>query len=347
MDTDSRYTKPLITIILATYNRPETLHFAVKSVLFQTFSNWKLLVIGDNCDSRTKQVMDEFLSDNRIHYVNISKRTGSQALPNSAGILLAQTEYISLLNHDDLWVPDHLEVGLDCLEKNEKTNLFVGRSVIVTMVYNKSGEPVIKKEYTSPNLRLNDTLSNKNLFEPASAWIFRKDLADRTGPWKSPHKIFRTPLQDWSLRAWRAGAVLITDPRVTCVKIQTHINNKEVERVYESSADEHKKIYKTLSSITSDRFRILLKNEITESKKKSGRNDLQKRIMNWLTQNYFFSYLYYAIGFDIYTFISKKTGRKKGNIMNKLLLERTNEKLETVPSLEEIKNEISMKLANQ
>lgn len=343
MDATSRYSKPLITIVLATYNRPQTLRLAVKSVLLQTFPKWKLLVIGDKCDSRTRKVMDEFLSDNRIHYVNISKRSGSQALPNSAGMQLAQTKYISLLNHDDLWVADHLEIGLESLKKNKKANLFVARSVKV----NNSGKKGIKMHYTRPNLQMKDTLSNKYLFEPASAWIFKKDLADKTGPWRSSQNIFRTPLHDWALRAWRAGAVLITNPKITCIKIQTHINNSEVANEYDSAADEHEKMFKMLSSNSSDRFRFLLEQDVSDSKEESGRNNLSNKIMSWLTQTYFFTSLYYKTGFDIFSFISKKTGREKGGIMNKLLLERTNEKLEAFPSLEEIKEEISIMLTNQ
>jgi len=46
--------KPKVTVVISTYNRSEVLKIAIKSVILQTFSNWKILVIGDNCDHETE-----------------------------------------------------------------------------------------------------------------------------------------------------------------------------------------------------------------------------------------------------------------------------------------------------
>src|ERR1039458_8532385 len=121
--------RPDVTIIVATYNRPEVLRLALRSVQWQTFPNWAVIVVGDLCDGRTQMVMDEFVSDDRFLYVNLTHRCQEQALPNSAAMHVASTPFLALLNHDDVWLPDHLEIALTTLGR-QRANLFVGRAAV-------------------------------------------------------------------------------------------------------------------------------------------------------------------------------------------------------------------------
>jgi glycosyltransferase involved in cell wall biosynthesis len=117
---------PEITIVLSTYDRPDALQYTIESVQAQTIENWVLLVVGDACGPETEDVVAEF-RDPRIKYVNLPERCGEQSGPNSVGLALADTDYIALLNHDDIWLPDHLEIGLDGL-KRSSADLFVSRA---------------------------------------------------------------------------------------------------------------------------------------------------------------------------------------------------------------------------
>ena len=88
--------KSKVTVIIATYNRPHVLKYAIKTVQNQTFKDWVLYVIGDNCSQSTKDLMDTF-DDERIVYYNNPYRFGEQAGGNSIGIGLAKTKYIAFL----------------------------------------------------------------------------------------------------------------------------------------------------------------------------------------------------------------------------------------------------------
>ncbi|MFB3056307.1 MAG: glycosyltransferase family 2 protein, partial [Ignavibacteriaceae bacterium] len=79
--------KTKVTIVISTYNRPDVLSVAIKSVILQTFSNWKILVIGDHCNQETEKAVTSF-NDSRIHYINLPHRVGTQSGPNSVGIAL-------------------------------------------------------------------------------------------------------------------------------------------------------------------------------------------------------------------------------------------------------------------
>src|SRR5438105_4413192 len=106
---------PLVSVVLATYNRSNVLKFAIETVLWQSYSNWELLVIGDCCTDNTEELMSQF-SDSRIHFHNLPENIGEQSGPNNEGCRRARGEYIAFLNHDDLWFPDHLEKSVSHLQ---------------------------------------------------------------------------------------------------------------------------------------------------------------------------------------------------------------------------------------
>src|SRR5215813_11113082 len=98
---------PVFSIVMATHNRGRHIVPTVKSVLNQSFEDYELMIIGDGCDDDTAAAVQPFLSD-RVKWLNLPKRSGSQSVPNNTGIQQARGRYIAYLGHDDLWSPGHL-----------------------------------------------------------------------------------------------------------------------------------------------------------------------------------------------------------------------------------------------
>jgi glycosyltransferase involved in cell wall biosynthesis len=98
---------PLVTVIIATYNRSEVLRFALRSALDQTYRNLEVLVIGDACTDDSGEVVASF-DDPRVSWINLEHNSGSQAGPNQVGLELARGQFVAYLGHDDLWHPDHI-----------------------------------------------------------------------------------------------------------------------------------------------------------------------------------------------------------------------------------------------
>lgn len=217
------FASPKVTVVIATYNRPDSLAKTIQSVLLQSEPNWQLLVIGDCCDPRTLAVIEQ-VADPRIRYVNLPQRCCEQSGPNSVGMLLADTEFVALLNHDDLWLPDHLQRALQSLHVSA-ANLYIARSAFCSRSVARDDLPEHPHfSETNPIQRkLRDAYTGAPfLFEPCSSWVMRRSLIDTVGPWRSGRTIYRTTLQDWLLRAWRKGAKLYVDQAVTTLKFNTH-----------------------------------------------------------------------------------------------------------------------------
>lgn len=101
-------TSPLVSVITSTFNYPEALTEAIKSVLQQSFKDFEYLILGDCCTDDTESVVRKF-DDPRISWHNLPTNTGNQSGVNRIANDLARGRYIAYLNHDDIWFPDHLK----------------------------------------------------------------------------------------------------------------------------------------------------------------------------------------------------------------------------------------------
>ena len=112
MDGDA----PLVSVITATYNWSSVLRYALLSAQAQTFANFELLIIGDGCTDDSAEVVAS-LRDPRFRWENLPVNHGHQSVANNRGLALARGKWIAYLGHDDLWMPNHLEVLVGELEK--------------------------------------------------------------------------------------------------------------------------------------------------------------------------------------------------------------------------------------
>lgn len=225
-----------VTVVIATYNRPQLLRHAIASVRYQTVADWRVLVIGDSCDERTGALVRSF-RDPRIAYANLPARHGEQSGPNSVGLWLADTPYTAFLNHDDLWLPDHLEHAFARLG-SAGADLFTGRAVFLNARREDraGGSPRFRNriEEISPSGRtLADAFDGAFfLFEPLSSWIVSTEPARAVGRFGPAARLYRSPLEDWLLRAWRSGLAHVDGIEATVVKNNSR-SRKGGGRIYD------------------------------------------------------------------------------------------------------------------
>src|ERR1700704_4899233 len=98
----------LVSVIVPTYNRRETIQAAIASVQRQTFSDWELIVVDDGSTDGTAELIEG--SDPRLVLIR-QKNQGVNAARNAA-MLRARGQYIAFLDSDDEWLPHHLELSV-------------------------------------------------------------------------------------------------------------------------------------------------------------------------------------------------------------------------------------------
>src|SRR5664280_574944 len=99
--------RPVVSVVLPTFNRPHYLAQAIQSVLDQTFVHFEVIVT-DNGDSAAVRRLVASFGDVRLRYR--SNETNIGLLRNAlAGWAVARGQYVATLHDDDLWDPAFLQ----------------------------------------------------------------------------------------------------------------------------------------------------------------------------------------------------------------------------------------------
>jgi len=135
--------RPEVTILLPTFNRRTLLERAVKSVLQQSHSNWRLLVL-DNCSTDgTRDFLKAIAQkDRRIIYVRHKQNIGM--MPNYAyGFSKIKTPFFSMLSDDDFLLPNFLELAISNLKGHKDAAFFSGDTIVVDEKFQIKPRPLV------------------------------------------------------------------------------------------------------------------------------------------------------------------------------------------------------------
>ncbi len=108
---------PLVSVLVACYNRPGYAREAITSVLQQTYGKLEVIVQDDSTTDEVGEMVAA-LGDERIVYTR--NRPGKQGVAKNsiAGFRKARGVYISTLNDDDRYAPEYLETMVRALEQH-------------------------------------------------------------------------------------------------------------------------------------------------------------------------------------------------------------------------------------
>lgn len=99
---------PLVSIVLATWNRSGELRRAVESVLAQTWQRWELLIVDDGSWDDTAVIAGVLAArDLRVRFLPEEHHGVAQA--RNTGIDASTGEFVAFLDSDNAWEPRFLE----------------------------------------------------------------------------------------------------------------------------------------------------------------------------------------------------------------------------------------------
>ncbi|MBK7965253.1 MAG: glycosyltransferase family 2 protein [Bacteroidetes bacterium] len=109
------------SIIIPTYNRVEFILLAVKSALEQRYSNFEVIIVDDGSTDTTPEVVST-ITDPRIRYLRIENSERGAA--RNAGVRIAEGDYVTFLDSDDLLYPHYLSTAAKNLNDQENIVFF-------------------------------------------------------------------------------------------------------------------------------------------------------------------------------------------------------------------------------
>jgi glycosyltransferase involved in cell wall biosynthesis len=199
---------PLVTVIIATYNKKSTLRHAIDSVLWQKLEDFELWVMGDGCTDGSDELVESY-TDPRVNWYNFPENTGDQSEPTNEALRRSKGKYIAYLNHDDIWMPNHLEYLVKTIEEQDADFAFS----IMEWVYDENDpipgnvtQPVVPHYPDSP-------------FPPeATQTMHKREIIDEIGYWRRPDEVYTFPRADYFRRAQFIGKKFVLAPMVTAIK---------------------------------------------------------------------------------------------------------------------------------
>ena len=128
--------KPIISVIMSSYNHEKFVSESIKSVLNQSFKEFEFLIIDDNSCDKTLKIIEEF-KDPRIKVFKNKKNLGMVVNTN---YLISQSkgDYIAIINSDDFWEQNKLEKQIEFLENNQNYGVCFTTAKIV----NENGQAI-------------------------------------------------------------------------------------------------------------------------------------------------------------------------------------------------------------
>src|SRR5690554_2263658 len=115
MVEDTLHRRPLVSVVIPTYNRRELVCLAIDSVLAQDLPVEDVIVVDDGSVDGTGQWLVERYAG-RIRYL-WQENAGVSAARNR-GMAIARGRYITLLDSDDLWLPAKTRLQAEWLERH-------------------------------------------------------------------------------------------------------------------------------------------------------------------------------------------------------------------------------------
>ena len=101
----------VISVIVPTRNRPDSVARAVRSALHQTLPPHEVVVIVDGPDSATVQALED-IGDSRVTVIELAENGGASRARN-VGVSNSTGDWVAFLDDDDEWLPGKLRAQAD------------------------------------------------------------------------------------------------------------------------------------------------------------------------------------------------------------------------------------------
>ncbi len=115
-----------VDVIIPAFNAARYLPAALESVASQSFSDWRIVLVDDGSTDNTSEIVAPFMDrlGAKLRYIRQDNR-GLPAARNAA-IRASDSEFLALLDADDIWLPCRLSESVRVLRERPDAGLAYG-----------------------------------------------------------------------------------------------------------------------------------------------------------------------------------------------------------------------------
>lgn len=173
-----------ISVFVVTYNRASYLRRCIESILQQSYSNFKLIILDNASTDNTNEVLKEF-NDNRIEYIRHEQNLGGRGNINYALNFskYVHGEYVVVFHDDDEMREDFLKSEVEYMESHGSCDMvsclneIIDENDNIISRYFKGDKEVL--EFSSGRLLREYWYNQYNLIFPTI--MYRRNFLEKFG----------------------------------------------------------------------------------------------------------------------------------------------------------------------
>lgn len=224
--------KPLVSVIIPTYNCGKYIKRAINSVMQQTFSDFEIIIVDDGSNDNTREILTDILTtNNKIKY--IFQENHGHAVARNNGAKEAEGSLIAFLDADDYWNSKKLEKQVDVFDKNPDIDLVHGN--IYIFYEGQENKPYIPDLSIDYNKFTPDKLYQKLLFFQIDIRIqtimIKKILFERIGGFDENLTRLGSEDREFFLRAFKECKVYFTNEYLAYYMLRKNSSSKNTKKM--------------------------------------------------------------------------------------------------------------------
>ena len=174
-------TQPLVSVVIRTHKRKEVLRRTLMCLRNQIYKNFEVVIVEDGENTAEEMVKADF-ADLNINYHSTGVNVGRGRAGN-IGIEKAKGEFVSFLDDDDYYYPDHISSFVSFFEKNPQAGLAISGGMAYKTNILSTDPYEFTVEETYPILFDHITLMDMcvRCRVPMPCGMFRREMYDKFG----------------------------------------------------------------------------------------------------------------------------------------------------------------------
>ena len=165
--------KPLVSVLIGTYNRDNLIYRCLDSILAQNYENIEIIIINDCSTDNTVEVLSEYVHKypKKIQFFNNKENKGI-AYNSNLAYSKSKGKYLALVGDDDEWFDkDKIRKQIEAFNQNRNLGIVstfwndVKNSKIL-----KEHKPVVEENYLCQILKGNGVYCGSTVLISKKAW---------------------------------------------------------------------------------------------------------------------------------------------------------------------------------
>jgi len=303
---------PLVSIITPTYNHENYIVDCIRSAQSQTFTDWEMIIVDDGSTDNTLYLAQNCSKEDSRIKVFTQNNVGIFRLGETYNFAVskAKGKYIAVLEGDDVWLPEKLNLQVSAMEADNDIVLCYGNAYSSKSDLSSnygltdlaSKQPIDVRE-NNPIGSATKILIFSNFIVALTALI-RRDALATIGGFKQSHGLPLVDLTTWTELSLLGKFSFIPEPlgkwRFYPNQITKTYTAEISEGFYKFTLDFYNKNLIAFEKLSISKKKIIahFRKQLVEANSRSGRYKLMRKDFSGARKNYLksiFGYGFYGL----------------------------------------------------